>query len=501
MKRTEFERVTPESVGISSRAVLRFAQRFDSCEFTEPHSMMIMRHGKICAEGWWAPYAPGMRHNLMSETKSYAGTALGIAVTEGLVGLNDRIIDIFPEHCPQNPSEGLQKMRVRDVLCMGSGIGRVPNQTENWIGEYLALPLSYEPGTTFHYSGMCDIVGAIVRKVSGETLFDFLKTRLFDKIGIDSRRMPWLISGDGAYFCSAGLQATTEDNLRLLKLYLDGGVWEGERILSEEYVKLATTEQIDNSYFNLKTFRSEPERVAPKGSNDDTSGYGFLFWMCKRPGAYRADGLAGQYVVVVPDLDLLISVTQNCEDLEAMRDTIWELVDSVTGDAALPEDAAAFCQLTHTLKRLALPAEPFAPHSPKAEQICGTKWKMASGFFTPGQFFFGPPQGSGVTEFSLRFTEDAVTMDYLSDGKPYRAIFALDGSRRYNEIGSLRVLLSAYWVNGKTLRMSWRSCAGLFNYAYDYEFGAGRCDIRSAGKVVATPNAAAPTPIYAYLTE
>ncbi len=104
MKRTEFERCTPESVGIRSEAVSRFLDRMTD-GFTEMHSLMIMRHGKICGEGWWAPYAPGLRHTMMSQSKTYTGTAIGIALREGILSLDERLVDIFPGYVPEDPGE------------------------------------------------------------------------------------------------------------------------------------------------------------------------------------------------------------------------------------------------------------------------------------------------------------------------------------------------------------------------------------------------------------
>ena len=118
--RKEFERVTRESVGIDFKDIEWLIDRLES-GFTEPHGLMIMRHGKICAEGWWHPYAPGIRHGLQSHSKTYAATGVGVAYTEGLVKLDERIIDIFPEYAPENPSENLKKLTVHHVLCMGCG--------------------------------------------------------------------------------------------------------------------------------------------------------------------------------------------------------------------------------------------------------------------------------------------------------------------------------------------------------------------------------------------
>ena len=152
--RKEFERVAPEAVGIPSAAVEWLLDRLEGGGFTEPHGLMLMRHGKVFAEGWWAPYAPGIRHGLQSHTKTYAATAVGIAYTEGLLRLDERVIDIFPEAAPAQPSENLRKLTVRDVLCMSCGMDTMPRPTKDWIRDFLAIPVNHVPGTTYMYNSL-----------------------------------------------------------------------------------------------------------------------------------------------------------------------------------------------------------------------------------------------------------------------------------------------------------------------------------------------------------
>ena len=126
---------------------------------------MIMRRGRVCAEGWWAPYAPGLRHGLQSHTKTYAATAVGIAVTEGKVSLDERVIDIFQEFEPENPSENLKKLTVHNDLSMGCGMEEMPRPTENWIRDFLSIPVVHEPGTAYMYNSTgSTLLAAIVKK-------------------------------------------------------------------------------------------------------------------------------------------------------------------------------------------------------------------------------------------------------------------------------------------------------------------------------------------------
>lgn len=496
MNRKEFIRTTPESLGIPSAAVEWLLDELEGGGFTEPHGLIIMRHGKICTEGGWSPYTPGMRHALMSHTKTYAGTAVGIALTEGLVKLDDRLIDIFPEQAPAEPTEFQKLLTVKNVLRMGSGIRHMPQQGVDWIRDFLNCEINYEPGSRFIYSTMCEMLAAIVRQVSGMSAFDYLKPRLFDKLGIDTRNLRWLRMGDGNEFCSAGMQATTEDNLRLMKLYADGGIWEGERILSEEFVKLATSKQIDNSWGMF----GEPEKPdTPIERNDGNSGYGFMIWMCKRPGAYRADGMAGQYTVVIPDLDMIISITEHADDAFRTLDALWRFLDKIPGADPLPEDEAASGHLARRLKALAVPAEPYVPFGTKLESVCGIKWELASGSFSLGPMSFAPDTAKGISSFRFTFGVDTVTLDFTQNGKDFTAVAATDGSRRLNEIDGNSAFVSAYWSADNTLRLTWRPAEGLFTSRYDFVFGATRCDVNRVGRLIRFPGAKEPEPIVAYM--
>ena len=332
--RKPFEACSPEEVGIRSEDILSYIEALEASQ-TEMHGLMIMRHGKLCAQGWWAPFGPNVRHGLQSHTKTYAATAVGIAYTEGLLRLNERLIDIFPEESPAQPSENLKLLTVRDVLCMGCGMDTMPFNSPDWIREFLHTPVNHKPGTTYMYNSTgSTLLGAIVRKKTGLGLHDYLTPRLFNKIGVDPDNLRWMCMADGMEVGGGGLFATTEDNFRLMKLYADGGVWEGERILSEDYVKLATTNQNDSATESL----NNPE------ATDNFLGYGFQIWMCKPKGAYRADGAMGQFTIVLPEQDMIIGITETAVGAHWAQSTLditWDFLDRITDSEPLPEDEAA----------------------------------------------------------------------------------------------------------------------------------------------------------------
>jgi CubicO group peptidase (beta-lactamase class C family) len=478
MNRKEFERVTPESVGVPSESVQWLLDRLES-GFTEPHGLILMRHGRIFAEGWWSPYAPGIRHGLQSHTKTYAATAVGIAYTEGLLKLDERIIDIFPDKAPASPSENLRKLTVRDVLCMGCGMDEMPRPSVDWIRDFLATPVNHVPGTTYMYNSMgSTLLGSVVCAKTGLGLHDYLKPRLFDKLGIDAQNLRWMRMPDGMEVGGGGLLATTEDNLRLMKLYLDGGVWEGERILAADYVRLATSLQNDSA---------SEEKVNPP-AKDNFLGYGFQIWMCRPKGVYRADGAMGQFTIVVPDKDLLIAITENAAGghwAQTTLDSMWDFLEKIPDAENTPENPAAAAALAARMRRLALPNEPFAPFSPTVALVNGTQWRVTDGALVLGdrmrQFMTGAELPAAVTGFGLEISEDACTFVFTRGAEQLTLTAATDGTRRRNMLDGAQALVSAAWTAPDTLLLTIRMIEGCFMQRLEYKFCLTRCTVSTLG--------------------
>lgn len=452
MRRRELERCTPESVGISSRSVDKLLDALENSG-TEMHGLMIIRHGKVAAEGWWSPYAPGMVHSLHSLTKTYAATAVCLAVDEGLVRLEDRLIDLFPEHAPEEISENLALLTVRDVLCMGCGMETMPEPSEDWIRDFLATPVVHKPGTAFMYNSIgSNMLGAIVKKVSGLGLHEFLKPRLFDKIGIDSDRFKWMLLPDGLEVGGGGGFATTEDNARLMMLYLQKGMWDGERVMSEEMAKLATTLQIDSS--------SNTE-----GIPDCQLGYGFQIWMCRPEGAYRADGALGQYSIVFPDLDMVISINELAhypDVVQKVLDIIYDVFLPEVADEPLPEDPEAHRALQRRLATLAIPRPPYAPYSAHIPSINGKVFKVSEGdipwMADYRMMIGGLPER--VESFRLDFAADACLMTFSMGDQQHQVEVGINGNGAITTVETgqpfRRVYTSGWWENVTRLCLTFR---------------------------------------------
>lgn len=377
------ERATPESQGVPSEAVLRW---IEDCEETAAtngfrhgfvHGFVIVRHGKVIAEGSWAPQDTlNKPHMLYSHSKSFTSTAVGFLVDDGKLDLDERVVDIFPDKAPSAPSENLRQLRVRDLLTMNVGADRTDSENDDirgdWVRAFLANEIQHVPGTCFKYdSGATHLLAAIVERKSGRKLMDFLGERLFGPLGMTS---PWsTVSPTGVACGGWGMNMTTRDLATFGQLLLQKGVWNGKRLLSSEWIDMASARQT----------RSKDIVVASRtiGSGDDwAQGYGFQFWRC-RYGAFRADGAAGQLTVVFPDEDAVVSVNAGLGDMQRELDLIWRHLFPAFGANALPENKVVQERLSKKCSTLALPLddahpEVFADMDKATVESAGDGWTL-----------------------------------------------------------------------------------------------------------------------------
>lgn len=315
-------RATPESQGVSSAAIAKFLRAADE-KVNSMHSVMILRHGKVIAEAWWAPEDATKPHVLWSLSKSFTSTAVGLAVEEGKLSIEDRVVGFFPDDLPGEPSENLRKMQVKDLLTMSTGHADEPNvrQSQDWIKSFLAHPLPHPPGTFFRYNTPATFMqSAIVQKVTGKTVVDYLQSRLFDPLGIQPPR--WDTNPQGISLGGYGLFLKTEDIAKFGQLYLQNGKWEGKQLIPANWVQQATSKQVSNG---------------DNPSSDWNQGYGFQFWRC-RHNAFRGDGKDGQFCVVLPDQDAVVVMTANTTNMQAQLSLVWDHLLEGFHEGAIAED-------------------------------------------------------------------------------------------------------------------------------------------------------------------
>lgn len=291
------------------------------------HSVMVVQHGKVLAEHWQSEGAEDKPHILNSVSKTFTATAVGLAIDEGRLKLTDPVISFFPDKLPAEVSDNLKAMTVRDLLNMTCGHDRdamrvlSDENTTDWEIAFLALPVEHEPGTYFVYNSLASyMLSAIVQRVTGEKVIDYLYPRLFRPLGIVGAT--WEESPQGINTGGWGLYLKTEDLAKMGQLFLQKGKWNGKQLVSEQWITEASKDQVPSLPATIRREQLKELKMTPKNS-DWLQGYGYQMWRC-RHNAYRADGANGQYILVIPDKDAVIAITANISDMQTELNLIWK---------------------------------------------------------------------------------------------------------------------------------------------------------------------------------
>lgn len=392
------ERVAPENVGISSKAIIDFLDSVEDKQINM-HSFMLLRNGKVAAEGFYRPFDEMLLHNVFSVSKSVTSAAIGIAIGEGLLSLEDNIVDFFPEKLEGEVHKYTKMMKIKHLLAMATVHPRSTDTSmDDWVKGFLNTPPSHIPGTIFAY----DTTGthtlcAILQKVSGMTVHEYLKSRLFDPIGIGE--IQWESCPMGINKGGSGIKCTTEDLARFGQLYLQKGLWNGVSVLPEGWVELSTARHIDNSNTRMLL--------------DGHKGYGYQFWR-SRHNSYTAYGMGGQLVVVIPEKNIVFACTANTliykDGQQLILDSLWENIYPAINDNQLNEDTAAYNELKERLENLSLVLPQGEVQSYTAEMVTKQIFKLDENIlgYDACEFTFT----DGISKLSLYNGDEKVDLNF-----------------------------------------------------------------------------------------
>ena len=311
---------TPASIQQAVDAVLAGDEAEESVMF---ESLMILKHGKVIYEDWYGDAAPDKPHAMHSVSKSFTATAVGMAVDAGLLKVTDKLVDFFPDKLPAEVSDNLKAVTVHDLLTMNCGQETEARfrGTDDWVEAFLAHPFTKKPGTWYCYNSLGTyMLSAIVQKLTGEKVLDYLTPRLFEPLHIDIPE--WEESPQGVNAGGWGLQLKTEDMAKFGQLFLQKGKWNGKQLVSEAWVEQASKYQVPSVPAGTRPDEIEKKGLTPQNCTF-LLGYGYQMWRCP-DNAYRADGARGQYIIIVPDSDAVIAVTANSANLQAEQDLIYK---------------------------------------------------------------------------------------------------------------------------------------------------------------------------------
>lgn len=471
----------PEEVGVSSRAIAAFIADLDESGI-EAHSVMILRHGKVAFERWAEPLTPDIPHIMYSVSKSITATAVGFAIDEGLLSLETKLLDVFPEYRPEKIDENLEELNVFHLVTMTAGkdVPTFSDKSKNrWVEDFFDAGWAFAPGEFWRYiSENTFMLSAMLHRLTGMSMSDYLTPRLYEPLGFG--RLPfWEKDGYGIDAGGWGLYLTTEELAKVMLCYQQGGVFNGRQVIPERWAKEAGKKQVENLQYD---------------DASSTAGYGYGFWRNPVPNSYRADGLFSQFGIVFEDYDACLIMT-SCEIFEdKARDCLWRHFPGVFTELSSksPENKVA----TEQLELKSLPSLAARPHSRLEDTINGKTLKIYPYHLLekaglPVSMVMAPVLKlnfeplNDIREVRFRFSGDVCEMTWR-EGKFKNTIeCGMDGKPRFNKIRlsqfNFTACSTAAWENENTLSLWMRPLEAIGQRRIRFVFSGDRVTIYPAG--------------------
>lgn len=454
---------TPEQQGMTSNAVRRLV---DFGAENDVDSVLIVRHGKLVLDTYYAPYQRGMKHAINSATKGVVGTLTGLAIKDGLLrGVNQAVVDLFPDLVLANLDADKKAIALEHLLDMTSGIdwkepldgkpessiqiGRSPD----WNAFVLNRPMAYAPGTAFNYnSGNSQVLSTVLTRATGKSAAEFAKERLFEPLGIAD--VLWRKDPQGNSTGGFGLYMHPRDMAKIGYLYLHNGMWEGRQLLPSQWTDKVFHATVDMRMGTAPAFR-----------------YANGWWTIPERGVYMAVGYHRQLVMVIPKLDLVAVLTGRTH---YRLGSLIDLLDaSATSNQPLPADPLAYAELLTRVKEAATEkATSVSPSSDLASKVTGRSYRFernALGLDTLVLNFAG-------TSASYKMLFNSATQ--AASPRRVAGPIGLGGYFLLNEeTADPRLAVKATWTDPKTLTMISRSVTEGIVATYTLRFREDKLDI------------------------
>lgn len=376
---------SPESVGIPSPAIVNFLQRIEA-ERIGMHGFLLVRHNRIVAEGYWAPWSAEHKHRMYSISKSFVSLAVGMMIDEGRLSLTDRVADYFPDKLPETLHPWLAASTVRDLLRMATAHSATSYTRDDpdWVWTFFNRTPSHPPGTIFSYDTAATVVlTATVERLAGMPFLEYMRPRFLDRIGFSADA--WCVrTPEGGSWGGSGVICTLRDMAKVALTCMNGGLWGAERVLPEAYVRAATTRQIDN------TIRGH-------------DGYGYQIW-CEKENGFSFRGMGSQYAICFPKQAFLfacIADTQGAPAGSAIPAVMWDELYPHLADAPLPENGDDHAALLEKIRQLTVLPLPGCAETSMTPAIDGVWYPLEE-------------NPMGITRTRLTFTGDQGIWEYTN---------------------------------------------------------------------------------------
>lgn len=393
-----FSKGIPEHLGIPSSAILNFLDRIDQ-EQINLHGFLILRKGKIAAEGYWSPYSKKSMHRMYSTSKSFVSLAVGLMIDEGKLHINDRIVTFFENEIHGSVHPYIEKATIRDLLMMASPFTDTTYKKDDpdWAATFFKKDPSHLPGTLFSYDTSATLIlNTIVEKISGTTFLEYMRSLLLDPIGFS--KGAWCIrTPEGTSWGGSGVICTLRDMAKLAYICLNHGRWEQQQLISEQYVREATSKQIDNSMIWEE-------------------GYGYQIWREKDNG-FSFQGMGSQLALCFPDEELIFACIADTQMMKhtgipMIKSAFKEEVFQKLEDHELPIDQEETIQLENKIEKLHIKPMKGETNSSVVERV-NKRW------FT----FAENPMN--ISRLRFIFNEDEGVLEYKNDSGFHQLEFGI----------------------------------------------------------------------------
>ncbi|HNX15368.1 MAG TPA: serine hydrolase [Oscillospiraceae bacterium] len=439
-----FKKITPERAGLPSRNMMGFLRELDSAELAM-HSVILMRGDRVFGEYYAAPFKAEDKHRMYSVSKTFVSMAIGALIGEGKLSLDDKIISFFSDKLPGQVHPHIVDATVRDLLRMATPFDDVTYYlgAKDWAATFFNTPTSHPAGTLFKYDSSASyILDVIVERLTGMTFLEYLKKKALSRIGFSEDTF-CIKAPEGYSWGASGVICTPMDLARFARLVMKGGLWEGEQLLPADYIRAATSKQIDN-------------RTDGHNRPDQSQGYGYQVWMT-REGSYSFIGMGSQLAVSIPQKDLLFVCTGDTQGNElgylTIYNALWKHIVNPAG-AALAENPAEHAELEKYASNRSIPVVP------------GDKTSLLSGQIGSVEYIM-EKNPMGIKRLKIELSDDEGVFCYTNErgNKQLRfglGHFVLGGFPETHYFGETigkpvgrpyRCAASGAWVSPDTLRI------------------------------------------------
>lgn len=379
---------------LDPKSVLQFIKEVE--KIIEPHGIVMIKNGKVIVDANWEPYSTNKPHVVNSVTKTFIGIAIGLLYDKGLIHLEDKVIDYFPDIKINKHNTLIKDMTIKNVLTMSMGQLTTPvlDADRKWVSALLNNPITFIPGSNFHYDSLATyLLSAIYTQITNESVAKGLQRDLFEPLCINNayffnNKENITIGGLGLFIPTMGLAKTG-------LMLIHKGVYAGKRILSEEWCNMQLAKQIDNA------------QAFALSKHESRQGYGFQCWHCVN-GGIRMSGLWGQMCLMMPQYDFVMAINSRGSSSQPVLDLFNQTILPALENNAVNSDNEV---LYDYLKNRKITIKSSEYKSYMKELINDKTVNVSKDVY-------------GVTSFKINFENNDLCFEVMKEGKLYSCCYS-----------------------------------------------------------------------------